>query len=104
MYVFNRGEYLLVNTDQSQVTKLLEIFDHYIIMDDVEATNSSEKLTAIGMIGPEAPQDSYSRSFFNSRSRAIAIGGPRLERTGMTLSSPTTRTARVTSFGSLRNT
>jgi folate-binding protein YgfZ len=54
MYVFNRGEYLLVDTDQSQTAKLLEVFDHYIIMDDVEVANSSDKLTAVGIIGPEA--------------------------------------------------
>jgi folate-binding protein YgfZ len=54
LYAHNRGDYLLVDTDQSQVTKLLEIFDHYIIMDDVEVSNASDKLTAIGLAGPKA--------------------------------------------------
>jgi glycine cleavage system aminomethyltransferase T len=36
LYAYNRGSSLLVDTDQSQVRKVLEIFDHYIIMDDVE--------------------------------------------------------------------
>src|SRR5438132_13890889 len=46
LYAYNRGDSLLVDTDQSQLAKLLEIFDHYIIMDNVEVTNISEKLTS----------------------------------------------------------
>lgn len=54
LYAYNRGEHLLVDTDQWQVEKLLSTFDHYIIMDDVEVSNTSDKLTAIGMAGPKA--------------------------------------------------
>ena len=54
LYVYNRGDSLLVDTDQSQLAKLLEIFDHYIIMDNVEVTNISEKLTSIGVAGPKS--------------------------------------------------
>jgi folate-binding protein YgfZ len=50
---YNRGSSLLVDTDQSQVGKVLKIFDHYIIMDDVEVA-INEKLTAIGVAGPKA--------------------------------------------------
>jgi len=53
LYAYNRGEYLLVDTDQWQVEKLLSIFDHYIIMDDVEVSNTSDKLSAIGIAGPK---------------------------------------------------
>lgn len=53
LYAYNRGDSLLVDTDQSQVGKVLEIFDHYIISDDVEVTNASGKLTAIGIGGPK---------------------------------------------------
>ena len=56
LYAYNRGEYLLVDTDQSQVEKLLGLFDRYIIMDDVEFANSSEKLTAIGVAGPKSDE------------------------------------------------
>jgi folate-binding protein YgfZ len=52
LFAYNRGDSLLVDTDQAQVPKLLETFDRYIIMDDVEVTNVSEKLTAIGVAGP----------------------------------------------------
>src|ERR1700733_3167591 len=34
-YVFNRGDRLLIDTDQSQAEKILAAFDHYIIMDEV---------------------------------------------------------------------
>jgi len=53
LYAYNLGSSLLVDTDQSQVGKVLEIFDHYIIMDDVEVA-IDEKLTSIGIAGPKA--------------------------------------------------
>jgi len=51
LYAYNRGDSLLIDTDQSQSEKLLATFDHYIIMDDVEVVNVSDKLTAIGVTG-----------------------------------------------------
>src|ERR1700746_1911393 len=39
LYAFNRGESLVVETDASQVETVLQIFDRYIIMDDVEVEN-----------------------------------------------------------------
>jgi len=53
LYAYNRGDSMLVETDQSQTEKLLATFDHYIIMDDVELTNVSQKLTAIAIAGPK---------------------------------------------------
>jgi len=53
MYAYNRGDSLMIDTDQSQLERLLATFDHYIIMDDVEVTNLSDKLTAIGIAGPK---------------------------------------------------
>ena len=54
IYAYNRGETLIVDTDRSQIEKILATFDHYIIMDDVEVNNLSEQLTAIGITGPRA--------------------------------------------------
>jgi folate-binding protein YgfZ len=51
---YNLGESLIVETDRSQVEKILATFDHYIIMDDVEVTNLSNQLTAVGVSGPKA--------------------------------------------------
>jgi folate-binding protein YgfZ len=54
MFVYNQGEALIVETDRGQVEKIIATFDHYIIMDDVEVTNISEKQTAIGLTGPRS--------------------------------------------------
>jgi folate-binding protein YgfZ len=54
LYAYNRGESILVETDLVQVEKILETFDHYIIMDDVEVKNLSEDITALGIAGPNA--------------------------------------------------
>src|SRR5208337_430498 len=54
LYAYNRGEALVLDTDQAQVTKLLTTFDHYIIMDDVEVVNQSDKLAAVGVSGPKS--------------------------------------------------
>jgi folate-binding protein YgfZ len=54
LFAYNRGESIVVDTDYSQVEKMLATFDHYIIMDDVEVTNLSEQITALGVAGPKA--------------------------------------------------
>ena len=54
LYVFHRGESLLVDTERSQRDKVLQLFDHYIIADDVEVTDISDKLSALGLTGPES--------------------------------------------------
>jgi folate-binding protein YgfZ len=54
LYAYNRGESITVDTDSGQAEKILTTFDHYIIMDDVEVTNLSEQLTALGVAGPES--------------------------------------------------
>jgi folate-binding protein YgfZ len=51
---YNRGESLLVGTDQSQLEKVLAIFKRYIIMDDVRVENMHEQMAAIGVAGPKA--------------------------------------------------
>src|SRR5271169_1054004 len=38
----NRGDYLLVTSDREQMPSISEIFDRYIIMDDVEVTLVSD--------------------------------------------------------------
>ncbi len=55
MYVFNLGESIQVETDASQGRTLLEVFEKYIIMDDVElAPPVSRK--AVGVAGPQAAE------------------------------------------------
>ena len=54
LYAFQRGDSLLVDTEHAQRDKILQLFDHYIIADDVEIAEVSDKLTALGLTGPEA--------------------------------------------------
>src|SRR5215471_13851406 len=51
LYVYNRGEYLVVDTDASQAEKLQQMLRKYIIMDRVEITEASGKLASIGIAG-----------------------------------------------------
>jgi folate-binding Fe-S cluster repair protein YgfZ len=66
LYTYNRGDYLLIDTERSQLENLLKLFEHFIIMDDVQVTDKSAALTAIGIQGPNAGTDfgksSHSRS------------------------------------------
>jgi folate-binding protein YgfZ len=54
LYAFQRGDSLLVDIERAQRDKILQLFDHYIIADDVEIADISDKLTAVGLTGPEA--------------------------------------------------
>jgi aminomethyltransferase len=54
LYAYNRGDYILIDTAAWQVPKLKETFDKFIIMDDVEITDISEKLTSLAVQGPRA--------------------------------------------------
>ena len=56
LYAYNRGEYILIDTAAWQVGKLKETFDKFIIMDDVEITDISEKLTSLAVQGPRAKE------------------------------------------------
>ena len=54
LYVFQRGESLLVDMERGQRDKVLQWFEHYIVADDVEIADISDKLTALGLTGPES--------------------------------------------------
>jgi len=54
LYAYNNRESIDIDTDCGQVEKILATFDHFIIMDDVEVSNRSQQLTALGIAGPKA--------------------------------------------------
>ena len=54
MYAYNTGDALIVETDRSQIEKMMATFDHYIIMDDVELADIGGKQVAIGLMGPKS--------------------------------------------------
>ena len=56
LVAYNRGDFLLVTTDRAQAAAITEIFDRYIIMDDVEVADISDKLSAVGIAGPRAAE------------------------------------------------
>lgn len=52
LFAYNRGESLVLDTDVTQLPKVLETLKRYIIMDKVEIAEGS--LAAIGIAGPRA--------------------------------------------------
>jgi aminomethyltransferase len=55
LYVYNRGEYLVLDTDQFQAENLLTLLRRYIITDKVEIARD-ENLAAIGVAGPNSSE------------------------------------------------
>jgi len=56
LYAFNRGESFLLDMEVALRDRILQWLKRYIIADDVQLTDISEKLTAIGLTGPESRQ------------------------------------------------
>lgn len=56
LYAYNRGDSILIDTERSQIENLLKLFDHYIIMDDVEVQDRSDAIAAIGIQGQKSPE------------------------------------------------
>ncbi len=54
LYVYNRGEFLVLDTDQAQVENLVTILRRYIIMDKVEIAKGDDQLAAVGVAGPDS--------------------------------------------------
>ena len=54
LYAFNRGERVVVETDSAQLETILEIFDRYIIMDDVEIEHLPCEV--VGLAGPTSAE------------------------------------------------
>src|SRR5438874_2260850 len=54
LYAYNRGDYLLIDTDYSQLEGMLKLLKRYIIMDDVQLTDAGEKITVVGVQGSKS--------------------------------------------------
>lgn len=70
LYAYNRGEYLLIDTEHSQLENLLTLLRRYIIMDKVELVDKSPELSAIGVQGSRVAEVL----------KAVGIDDPGLER------------------------
>lgn len=55
LYIFNRGDFLLLETDRAQVETLLTTLKRFIIMDKVELAADSTR-SGVGMCGPKAQE------------------------------------------------
>jgi aminomethyltransferase len=56
LYAFNRGDDLIIETQSRQAARIIEIFDRYIIMDDVEVQHLAGKFAVISIAGPASLQ------------------------------------------------
>jgi aminomethyltransferase len=56
LYIYNRGESLLLETDASQAETLINAMKRFIIMDKVELARAGEALAALGVCGPKAEE------------------------------------------------
>ncbi len=54
LFIFNRGEYLLLETDRRQVETLLTTLKRFIIMDKVELSDGGEVRAALGLCGSKS--------------------------------------------------
>ncbi|MBZ5506309.1 MAG: folate-binding protein [Acidobacteriia bacterium] len=54
LYIYNRGESLIMETDASQAEALLTTMKRFIIMDKVELTSAGDALLTLGLCGPKA--------------------------------------------------
>jgi folate-binding protein YgfZ len=54
VYLYNLGDHLMIDTERWQADKLIQYFDKFIIMDDVEVTDISDKLTSVAVQGPKS--------------------------------------------------
>ncbi|HYH00745.1 MAG TPA: glycine cleavage T C-terminal barrel domain-containing protein [Terriglobales bacterium] len=69
VYVYNRGDYLILGSERFQTPAILDRLRKYIIMDKVELEDMSDRLTAIGVQGPKTPEVL----------RAAGLGAPEVE-------------------------
>ena len=56
LFAYNRGESILVDTDQAQLAKVQETLKRYIIMDKVEIAEVSDKFGGLGLAGPKSAE------------------------------------------------
>jgi aminomethyltransferase len=54
LLAFQRGEFYVLESEAGQITTIREFLDRFIIMDEVEIGDISDKLTSIGVAGPNA--------------------------------------------------
>src|SRR5215472_14296461 len=80
LYAYNRGESIFVDTDRSQLEKILATFDHYIIMDDVEVkslTSPDEGVRGPASLNGSTVQGAAADASSAAELTALGIAGPK---------------------------
>jgi folate-binding protein YgfZ len=54
LYAFNRGDRIVLDVDRAHAQRLMGLFDHYIVMDDVVIEDVTNQWAAIGVQGPNS--------------------------------------------------
>ena len=72
LYAYNRGDSILIDTDRSQLEKILATFDHYIIMDDVEGKESQRRINGTGHCRTESARRAQQGGYCRSGDAALA--------------------------------
>jgi len=85
LYAYNRGEALLVDTDQVQVEKILAVFDKYIIMDDVEVKDVTDRQASIGIAGPKSSDLLHAAGFEVPELKPLQFAETTWQQVGATL-------------------
>jgi folate-binding protein YgfZ len=82
---FQRGDFYMLESEIEQIPKLRELFDRFIIMDDVEVGDVSSDLTSIGIAGPRADEVLRSTGLLAAELRPGQLGDGNLRSRGYTL-------------------
>src|SRR5579864_6226412 len=85
LYVFNRGESLLVEIERAQVEMLLPLLRRYIIMDKVELEDLSEMLAVIGVAGPKSEEVLGAVGLSSGDAAALELTEGRWKEVGITI-------------------
>jgi folate-binding protein YgfZ len=84
LYIFNRGESLLLETDSGQVETLLATLKRFIIMDKVELAPLPER-AAIGLCGPQSEKILAALGIDASGMAPLAVRALQIEGVAITL-------------------
>jgi folate-binding protein YgfZ len=85
LYIFNRGESLLLEIARAQVETLLPLLRRYIIMDKVEVEDLSDKLAVIGIAGPKSVEVLGALGLSSGDTAALELTEGRWKEVGITL-------------------
>src|SRR5579884_3016794 len=73
LYIFNRSESLLLETDIGQAETLITTLKRFIIMDKVELAPDGPEMAALGVCGPQAEKNLAATGFDASGMAALEI-------------------------------